>query len=138
MKFRFIWPGKTKDEHLRALVQEYLRRLQRFVRCEVIETREIAGAANLEKESARIIEALAGSSLTILLDVNGREWSSHDLAAEVQRWENDSVKEIAVVIGGPNGVSPAVGELARQAFPSAKVEVRKDLAGYDRIVVIKT
>lgn len=31
-----------------------------------------------------------------------------------------------------------VSELARQAFPGASVEVRKDLAGYDRIVVIKT
>jgi release factor glutamine methyltransferase len=31
-----------------------------------------------------------------------------------------------------------VSELARAAFPGARVEVRKDLAGYDRIVVIKT
>ena len=32
----------------------------------------------------------------------------------------------------------AVSELARAAFPGASVEVRKDLAGYDRIVVVKT
>ena len=44
MKLRFIWPGKTKDEHLRALLAEYLKRLQRFVRCEVIETREFSGS----------------------------------------------------------------------------------------------
>jgi methylase of polypeptide subunit release factors len=31
-----------------------------------------------------------------------------------------------------------VSELASLAFPGASVEVRKDLAGYDRIVVIKT
>lgn len=31
-----------------------------------------------------------------------------------------------------------VSELARAAFPQAAVEVRKDLAGYDRIIVIKT
>ncbi|HEX8597837.1 MAG TPA: HemK/PrmC family methyltransferase [Chloroflexia bacterium] len=31
-----------------------------------------------------------------------------------------------------------VSELARAAFPGASVEVRKDLAGYDRIVVVKT
>ncbi len=31
-----------------------------------------------------------------------------------------------------------VAELAKKAFPGAAVEVRKDLAGYDRIVVIKT
>lgn len=32
----------------------------------------------------------------------------------------------------------AVSEMARTAFPGASVEVRKDLAGYDRIVVVKT
>lgn len=31
-----------------------------------------------------------------------------------------------------------VAGLARAAFPDAQVEVRKDLAGYDRIVVVKT
>jgi release factor glutamine methyltransferase len=31
-----------------------------------------------------------------------------------------------------------VSELARTAFPGANIEVKKDLAGYDRIVIIKT
>jgi release factor glutamine methyltransferase len=31
-----------------------------------------------------------------------------------------------------------VSDLARAAFPGATVEVRRDLAGYDRIVVVKT
>jgi release factor glutamine methyltransferase len=31
-----------------------------------------------------------------------------------------------------------VSDLARAAFPGASVEVRRDLAGYDRIVVVKT
>jgi release factor glutamine methyltransferase len=31
-----------------------------------------------------------------------------------------------------------VEQLAREAFPAARVEVRKDLSGYDRIVVVKT
>ncbi len=31
-----------------------------------------------------------------------------------------------------------VSDLASTAFPSARIEIRKDLAGYDRIIVIKT
>src|SRR5262245_40713271 len=127
MKFRFIWPGKTKDEHLRAVVQEYLKRLQRFVRCELIETREIAGAVNREKQSARIINALAGGTLTILLDVKGREWSSPELAAEVQRWENDSVKEVAIVIGGPNGVSSKIGDRAQQRWRLSRLTLTHEM-----------
>ena len=134
MRFRFIWPGKTKDEHLRALVQEYLKRLQRFVRCELIETREVAGAVSLEKESARIIDAMAGSSLMILLDVEGREWSSPELAAEVQRWENDSVKEIAIVIGGPNGVSSQIGDRAQKRWRLSRLTLTHEMA---RVVVLE-
>src|SRR5436309_12060608 len=105
MRIRFIWPGKTKDERLRALVAEYLKRLSRFVRSEIIETRD---AADLQKESGRLLDAIPDGSLTVLLDVKGREWSSTELAAEVSRWENDAIKEVVIVIGGPNGVSAKV------------------------------
>ena len=56
MRLRFIWPGKTKDERLRSLIDEYLKRLSRFTRCEVAEIKEgrARGAADLNKESARV------------------------------------------------------------------------------------
>src|SRR4051812_38421549 len=101
MRIRFIWPGKTRDEHLRALVAEYLKRLTRFVRCEVIETRESAGdGSGVKKESERILSAVPPGSLLVVLDLNGRQRTSHELAEEVRQWENDSIKEVAIVIGG--------------------------------------
>src|SRR5260221_6860548 len=105
MRLRFIWPGKTKDEHLRALVEEYLKRLTRFVRCEVIETREGTSAdpASVKKESERILDAIPPASVALLLDVNGLEWDSPELANAVRRWEHDAIKEVAIVIGGPDG-----------------------------------
>src|SRR5467141_415188 len=100
MRLRFIWPGKTKDEHLQALVAEYLKRLTRFVRCEVIETREGAGTdvASAKKESQRILEVIPAGSVMMLLDVKGLEWDSQGLADEVRRWEHDAIKEVAIVI----------------------------------------
>ena len=130
MKFRFIWPGKTKDEHLRALIDEYLKRLQRFVRCEVIETREVAAAdpAHVEKGSRRLLEAIPASSLMILLDVNGREWSSTELADELRRWENDSVKEVAIVIGGPDGIAAEVSARAQKRWLLSRLTLTHEMA----------
>ena len=107
MLIRFIWPGKTKDEHLRALVSEYVKRLSRFARCEVVEVREGAAGdrSGREKESRRMLDAIADRAFMVLLDVEWREWSSPELADEIKRWENTAVKEVAVVIGGPEGVS---------------------------------
>ena len=130
MKLRFIWPGKTKDEHLRALINEYLKRLQRFVRCEVTETREVAGsdAASVEKESRRLLEAIPSSSLAILLDVDGREWSSHELADELRRWENDSVKDVSLVIAGQDGFSAEVAARAQKRWRLSRLTLTHEMA----------
>jgi|ERR1041385_1565074 23S rRNA (pseudouridine1915-N3)-methyltransferase len=130
MKLRFIWPGKTKDEHLRALLAEYLKRLQRFVRCEVIETRDFSGSdrASLEKESAALLAAIGEGSLMMLLDVNGREWKSHELAEQMRRWENDSVKEIAIVIGGQDGVSAKVEQRAQKKWRLSRLTLTHEMA----------
>ncbi len=130
MRIRFIWPGKTKDEHLRALIAEYLKRLTRFVRCEVIETREGPGPnrAGVEKESRRLLEAIPTVSLAVLLDVKGREWSSPELADEVSRWENDAVKEVAVVIGGPDGISDELSERAQKRWRLTRLTLTHEMA----------
>jgi 23S rRNA (pseudouridine1915-N3)-methyltransferase len=130
MKLRFIWPGKTKDEHLRALLAEYLKRLQRFVRCEVIETRDFGGAdrASIDKESAALLAAITDGSLMLLLDVNGREWNSHELAEQVRHWENDSVKEIAIVIGGQDGVNAEVEARAQQKWRLSRLTLTHEMA----------
>ncbi|HEV2803253.1 MAG TPA: 23S rRNA (pseudouridine(1915)-N(3))-methyltransferase RlmH [Pyrinomonadaceae bacterium] len=125
MRIRLIWVGKTKNEHVRALVGDYLQRLGRFVRCEVTELRESAGGDErsiVEEESKRVASALAGRAdgVTVLLDVEGRrEWSSPELAAQVERWQTEGKKEIAFVVGGHLGVS---GEL------KAKADVRWSLS----------
>jgi 23S rRNA (pseudouridine1915-N3)-methyltransferase len=136
MRIRFIWPGKTKDEHLRALVAEYLKRLTRFVRCEVIETREGAGSdrSGVKKESQRILDAIPAGSMTLLLDVKGREWNSPELADEVRRWENDSIKEVAIVIGGAAGVSAEVAARAQKRWRLSRLTLTHEMA---RVVAVE-
>ena len=130
MRLKFIWPGKTKDERLRSLIEEYLKRLSRFTRCEVTEvkasrTRD-AGAQN--KESLRTIEAIGDSTLAVLLDLNGREFSSIQLANQVQHWENDGTKEVAIVIGGPEGVSTDVQSRANVRWRLTRLTLTHEMA----------
>ena len=109
MRLRLIWVGKTRNGHLRALVEEYLKRLSRFARCEVVEVREGAaadGRACVEEESKRIAGALASDTFVVLLDVAGeRQWSSEELAAQIEGWQSRSLKEVAFVVGGHLGVA---------------------------------
>lgn len=112
MKFRFIWIGKTKDKHYRALQGEYLQRLSHFVRCEVVEIRDSAPHEGKEIEGKRILEKLNQSSFVCLLDVTGRSLSSPELSKEVEKWQNAGTKEISFIIGGAEGIAPQVAAMA--------------------------
>jgi 23S rRNA (pseudouridine1915-N3)-methyltransferase len=130
MRIRFIWPGKTKDERLRSLIDEYTKRLSRFTKCEVVEVKEsrTRDAAAVKKEWLRVLEAIGDSTLAVLLDLNGRELSSQELASQVQRWENDAVKEIAVVIGGPDGLSSEAQARANVRWRLTRLTLTHEMA----------
>ena len=132
MRLRIIWVGKTRDAHLRALAGGYLKRVGRFVRCEVTELRE-SGAedarACLDEEGKRILGALASDALTILLDVSGTTvWSSEELAAQVLAWEGRSVKEVAFVVGGHLGVSEEVRRRAQVRWSLSRLTLTHEMA----------
>ena len=107
MRFRIIWTGKTRDARLRALIDDYSERLSHFVRCEVTELRDVGRTdkSGIDKDTKRISDRLRPGSITVLLDPDGTELTSQQLAAQVQRWEGNGIKEVAFVLGGPNGLA---------------------------------
>jgi 23S rRNA (pseudouridine1915-N3)-methyltransferase len=137
MRARLIWVGKTRDAHLRALVNEYLKRLARFVRCELTELRESAARTEregIEDESERILSALRPDALAVLLDVEGTEWGSRELAAQIERWQVRGTKEVAFIIGGPYGVSAQVTERANLRWSLSRLTLTHEMA---RVVLIE-
>ncbi len=112
MKFSFIWVGKTRDKNWRELQDDYLQRLSHFVKCEIVEVRDSSGIAACETEGNRILEKVNQNAFVCLLDVGGKIVTSQDLAAQVEKWQNTGLKEIAFIIGGATGVSPQVAARA--------------------------
>ena len=131
MRLRVIWTGKTRDANLRSLVDGYLKRLSYFVRCEVIELRESAKAesrSGIDKDSKRISDALQSAAVVVLLDPDGTEWTSQQLAAQVQKWENSGTKEVAFVVGGPRGVSRELEEKADKRWSLSRLTLTHEMA----------
>lgn len=131
MRLRLIWVGKTRSEPLRALVDDYVRRLSRFARCEVTELREGAGAderAVVAEEGKRIADAVAAGSFVVLLDVEGRQWSSPELAAELGRWQNEGRREVAFVVGGHLGVAEGVRARADVRWSLSRLTLTHEMA----------
>ena len=130
MRFRIIWIGKTRDARLRALIDDYAERLSHFVRCEVTELREVGRAdkTGIDKEMKRISDALRPGSLTVLLDSDGAEWTSQELAAQVRSWEGNGIKEVAFVIGGPSGFADDFKSRADRRWSLSRLTLTHEMA----------
>ncbi len=131
MKFRLIWVGKTRDKNYKALQDEYLQRLSHFVNYEVVEIKDGGGK---QDEGQRILQKLNQSSFVCLLDVIGRQLSSHDLAGEVEKWRNRGLKEVAFIIGGADGVSAEVAARARYRLSLSFLTFTHEMA---RVVMLE-
>ena len=130
MRLRIIWTGKTQDARLRALIEDYAERLAHFVRCEVTELRELGRTdkAGIDKDTKRISDALRPGSLTVLLDPDGTEWTSQQLAAQVRSWEGNGIKEVAFVIGGPNGLAGDFKSRADKRWSLSRLTLTHEMA----------
>lgn len=108
MKLHFIWVGKTKNEHWRALQEDYLQRLSHFVKYSITEIKDKASHETVEIEGERILKKVNQSSFVCLLDVKGRSLGSRKFAKEIEKWQIRGLKEITFIIGGFEGVSSEV------------------------------
>ncbi|HWN10054.1 MAG TPA: 23S rRNA (pseudouridine(1915)-N(3))-methyltransferase RlmH [Pyrinomonadaceae bacterium] len=137
MRLRVIWMGKTKDAHLRALSDDYLKRLSRFAKCEIAEfgdSRSGDKKVDIARDSKRISDGLHEGAVNVLLDPRGVEWSSEQLAEEMQRWQDGGTKEVTFVVGGPNGVSAELAASVDRRLSLSRLTLTHEMA---RVVLLE-
>jgi 23S rRNA (pseudouridine1915-N3)-methyltransferase len=136
MRVRIIWLGKTRDSRLRELIDDYAERLAHFVRLEVTELREggRTDKAGIDRDLKRISDALPANGTVIALDPRGIEWTSEQLAAEIQKWENSGTKEVALIIGGPSGLSSSLISRADKSWSLTRLTLTHEMA---RVLVLE-
>ncbi len=108
--------GSLKEGYLKEAVAEYKKRLSQYARVEEIELKEerISNEDNraeietaLNREADKIITAIPKDALKIALCVEGKQYSSEELAHLIERG-NDASGKIALVIGSSYGLSERV------------------------------
>jgi len=118
MRLKIIWIGKTRNARLQSLTEDYLARTRRMVSCEIAEARDPARSKKTRGEELRRAEAkhllklAEGSNRMVVLDEKGKQFSSPEFARWFESEQNQGTREIAFVIGGPEGVSTTVAERA--------------------------
>ncbi|HIE54703.1 MAG TPA: 23S rRNA (pseudouridine(1915)-N(3))-methyltransferase RlmH, partial [Chromatiaceae bacterium] len=69
----------------------------------------------LRDEGRRMLDAVPGGSHLIALDVEGSSWNTEQLSRQLGRWLDDG-RDIALLVGGPEGLSAECREAAGQKW----------------------
>jgi 23S rRNA (pseudouridine1915-N3)-methyltransferase len=83
--------------------------------------------ALLEAEAARIEQALPERSRLVLLDEHGADLDTLGLAGRLGQWLAGG-EDVALVIGGPDGVAPRIKARARETLRLSSLTLPHALA----------
>ncbi len=127
MKTCFLVIGKTVEDYLKEGIAIYEKRLKNYLSFELKVLPEIKKTSGLSIEQQKTMEgkllmdSIAPSDFVILLDERGKELSSTDFAAFLQKQMLQSIKSMIFVVGGPYGFSKEMYDRANEKISLSKM-----------------
>lgn len=100
------------------MIQEYQKRLGHYVRFEqetILPPKNVRNRSipeQKQKEGEVILSGISESDTVLLLDENGKSYSSVEFSTELQKYMNAGTRQLVFVIGGPFGFSEQVYDRA--------------------------
>ena len=112
---KLICVGKVKDASLKALIDDYQKRIQKYHKLEVIEVKDEPIRENekevLDIEASRIMSKIDKDDYVILLDLHGEPLDSVSFPKKIDKLFV-SYSKITFVIGGSLGLGEEVRKRA--------------------------
>ena len=112
--------GKARSAPEQALFEDYARRLVKggpagltLELAEVEERRKLAGEPLRKAEAGLLLARIPRDSTLVALDGRGKVVGSEAFANQLARWRDEGVSDLAFVIGGADGLDPALVRRAR-------------------------
>ena len=121
MKIHLITIGQPKLAYAKAGWQEYLGRLRHY------HSVRLSHIADKYAYDSQHLLAACGNAFTVALAIDGKQMSSPELAAFLEKRALDG-RELCFVIGGPDGLPQSVIDAANAAWSFSKLTFPHDLA----------
>ena len=121
MKIRLLMLGKTRREEIRALLDDYVRRIERYAEIEVSELRDGSPAA-LRKLK------IEPSATVVLLDAAGKQLTSQQFALWLGDLRDRSAREIVFLCGDAEGFPSDLRDSAKQRISLSTLTMPHEFA----------
>lgn len=121
MKIQLIAVGTKMPDWVEKGYQEYARRFPKEMQLELLEINAGKRGKNadikriLKKEGELTLAAIPPGNKIVTLEVTGQAWKTEQLANEMRKWQLDA-RNISLLIGGPEGLSPECIAAAEQRW----------------------
>ena len=127
MNIVLLTVGKTEASFWKEALAEYQRRLQHYVPFELQALPEVKNTKNLTmsqqktQEGVLIRKAMQAGDWFVLLDEQGKEYTSMQFAAYLEKKIQIVSRRLVFVIGGPYGFSDEVYQIASGRLSLSKM-----------------
>ena len=108
MHFTILCVGKLKEEYMRKAVADYVLRLSKYAKTEVIEV----GESDIPGEGDALLRRLAPGSCVVAMDLHGKMIDSPALASWISQKTLSGTSHFTFVIGGSDGIDPRICQMA--------------------------
>ncbi len=121
MQINLISVGNRMPGWVQQGYDEYARRMPR--ECGLVLKEIMPGkrgknsnvAKIIQQEGVRMIAAIPNRAHVVTLDISGKTWTTQVLSVTMKKWL-ESGQNIALMVGGPEGLSDTVRDLASQSW----------------------
>lgn len=129
--------GKLKEKFYTDAAAEYIKRLGAYCKVEIAEMPEAKRprdpsdaetAAAVRKEGDALIARLPKGALHVALCVEGKEITSEDMAALLQRAASSGAGKLCFLIGGSDGLDERVKKAADERLSMSRMTFPHHLA----------
>lgn len=127
MDIKLILHGKTEDAYLLEGISKYTKRLKHYISFSELLIPALKNTKRLrfqdikQKEGGLLLAKVKPTDMLVLLDENGRSFSSEEFSGFLQKQMNQSVKSLVFVVGGPYGFSDEVYKRANHKLSLSKM-----------------
>ena len=112
MKITIISPGKIREKWLLEGVEEYVKRLSKYTKTEIIDVEaspdNIPVERALQREGELMLSKIKPGEQVWAVDLHGKEMTSEEVSSALISSLEKGGGHLTVVIGGSNGIAPEV------------------------------
>ncbi len=126
MKIFLIAIGNRMPSWVVEAYGEYSKRMPKEFNLELIELAAIRRTKNVDtdsimkKEGSALLAAIPKNCFVVLLDGDGQQWSTAELAHNLDKWSNKG-QNIALLVGGPDGHDEKCKQFANQSWSLSRL-----------------